>query len=135
MPAPGDFWSLMRAVWDAVAAGVLGPGDNRFVWGGAMAMRKERFFEARVPDSWRGAISDDYALAEAVHAMNLTIAYAPGALTPCAEHVTMSQFFSWARRQMAITRAYSPRLWWPGLIAHVFYCVAMAAAIVLALAR
>jgi ceramide glucosyltransferase len=132
MPAPADFWSLMRAVWDAVAAGVLGPGNNPFVWGGAMAMRKERFFESRVPEFWRGAISDDYALSEAVRAMNLTIAYAPGALTPCGEHIGMMRLFSWIRRQMAITRTYSPRLWWPALIAHVFYCASMAASLVLA---
>jgi hypothetical protein len=31
---------------------------------------------------------------------------------------------------MAITRLYAPRLWWPGLIAHVFYCGGMAASIV-----
>ena len=62
MPDPPDFWSLMRGVWDAVAAGTLGAGDNRFVWGGAMAIRKEFFFEARVPDFWQGALSDDYAL-------------------------------------------------------------------------
>jgi len=38
-PVPPDFWSLMRGVWDAVAAGMLGPGPNRFVWGGAAAIR------------------------------------------------------------------------------------------------
>lgn len=132
LPAPADFWSLIRAVWDAVAAGVLGPGDNHFVWGGAMAIRKERFFEARVPEFWLSAISDDYALTHAVHALDLTIAYAPGALTPCGEHIAMTRFFSWTRRQMAITRAYSPRQWWPALIAHGFYCAAMAASAALA---
>ena len=58
----------MRGVWDAVATSSLGPGDNRFAWGGATAIRKEIFFEARVPDYWQGALSDDYALGEAVHA-------------------------------------------------------------------
>jgi hypothetical protein len=31
---------------------------------------------------------------------------------------------------MTITRVYSPRIWWPGVIAHVFYCGGMAASIV-----
>ena len=130
LPDPPDFWSLMRGVWDAVAAGTLGAGDNRFVWGGAMAIRKEFFFEARVPDFWQGALSDDYALSAAVHAAGQTIAYAPGALTPSREHITVFRFFGWIRRQMAITRIYAPRLWWPGLIAHIFYCGGMAASIV-----
>jgi hypothetical protein len=131
MPDRG-FWPLLRAVWDAVAAGVLGPGDNRFAWGGAMAIRKETFFEARVPEFWEGALSDDYALTRAVHAMKLSIAYAPGALTPCVDGIAMTRFLGWTRRQMAITRVYSPALWWPGLIAHIVYCAAMAASVAVA---
>jgi ceramide glucosyltransferase len=129
LPDPPDFWSLLRGVWDAVAAGTLGSGDCRFAWGGAMAIRKEVFFEARVPDFWQGALSDDYALSRAVHAAGLSIAYAPGALTPCGEHITGGRFFGWIRRQLAITRVYAPRLWWPALIAHLFYCGGMAASI------
>jgi hypothetical protein len=130
LPDPPDFWSLLRGVWDAVAAGGLGAGDNRFAWGGAMAIRKEVFFEVHVPDFWMGALSDDYALSQAVHAAGLTIAYAPGALTPSLEHITCGRFFGWTRRQMAITRVCAPRLWWPALIAHIFYCGGMAASVV-----
>jgi ceramide glucosyltransferase len=130
LPDPPDFWSLMRGVWDAVAAGTLGPGNNRFAWGGAMAIRKEVFFQVRVPEFWQSALSDDYALSQAVHAAGLAIAYAPGALTPCREHITCGRFFGWSHRQMAITRVYAPRLWWPALIAHIFYCGGMAASVV-----
>ena len=129
LPDPPDFWSLLRGVWDAVAAGTLGPGDCRFAWGGAMAIRKEVFFEVRVPDFWQGALSDDYALSRAVHAAGLRIAWAPGALTPCREHITGGRFFGWIHRQLAITRVYAPRLWWAALIAHIFYCGGMAASI------
>ena len=31
---------------------------------------------------------------------------------------------------MALTRLYAPRLWWTGLIAHIFYCGGMAASII-----
>ncbi|MCU1238082.1 MAG: glycosyl transferase, family 2 [Candidatus Solibacter sp.] len=130
IPDPPDFWSLMRGVWDAVAAGTLGAGNNRFAWGGAMAIRKELFVEAGVADRWCGELSDDYALSEAVHAAGLGIAYAPGALTPNVEHTSGLRFLGWIRRQMAITRIYAPRLWWPGLIAHVFYCGGMAASVI-----
>jgi hypothetical protein len=133
MPDPADFWSLLRAVWDAVAAGALGPGDNPFAWGGAMAIRRDVFSDARVTEYWEGALSDDYALSAAVHAKGLSIAYAPGALTPSGEHIGMQRFFSWSRRQMSITRVHAPRLWRLGLIAHIVYCAAMAASIVLAI--
>ena len=128
-PVPPDFWSLMRSVWDAVAAGMLGPGENRFAWGGAMAIRKNVFIDARVHEFWEGAVSDDYALSQAMRSAGLRIAYAPGALTPCFDHISARRFFSWARRQMAITRFYAPAVWWPGLIAHLIYCGGMAASI------
>jgi ceramide glucosyltransferase len=128
-PDPPTFWTLMRGVWDAVAVGRLGPGDCSFAWGGAMAIRKETFFEARVPERWKDAVSDDYALSAAVHALGLKIAYAPGALTPSFDRVTIRHFFSWAIRQMKITRAWKPALWWAAIIAHFFYCGAMAASI------
>src|SRR5262249_41100449 len=112
-PVPPDFWSLMRSVWDAAAAGMLGPDAHRFVWGGAMAIRRETFFDIRVPEFWEGAVSDDYALSEAVRSAGLRIAYAPGALTPCFDHTSAARLFSWMRRQMTITRVYSPALWWP----------------------
>lgn len=129
-PEPPTFWTLLRGVWDAVAGGTLGPGDNQFAWGGAMAIRRETFFEARVPEYWKHAVSDDYALSAAVHAAGLTIAYAPGALSACPEHISAARFFSWMRRQLILTRVYRPRLWWPALLAHVFYCGGMAASVI-----
>jgi cellulose synthase/poly-beta-1,6-N-acetylglucosamine synthase-like glycosyltransferase len=128
-PVPPSFWSLMRSVWDAVALGRLGPGDNPFAWGGAMAVRKEVFFQSRVPEFWKDTVSDDYALARAIHAAGLMIAFAPGALTPCHEVISARRLFSWMRRQMTITRVYNPRLWWPALVAHLIYCAGMAASI------
>jgi ceramide glucosyltransferase len=123
-------WALLRGVWDAVPAGILGPGDNRFAWGGAMAIRKEIFFQLHVPEHWKTAISDDYTLSQAVHQGGLAIAYAPGALVPCLESIALWRLLTWMRRQMLITRAYNPGQWWPGLIAHVIYCGAMVAAVV-----
>ncbi len=75
-------------------------------------------------------LTDDYSLSEAVHAAGFGIAYAPGALTPCVDHTSALPFLEWIRRQMAITRLYVPRLWWPALIAHIFYCGGMAVSII-----
>jgi ceramide glucosyltransferase len=133
-PDPPTFWSLMRGVWDAVSLGLLGAGDAPFCWGGAMAITKETFFAARVPEFWRGTISDDYALSAAVRAAGLRIAYAPGALVPSPEHTGAPAFFGWMRRQMTITRVYNPRLWWLALAAHVFYCAGMAASLAASIA-
>lgn len=129
IPEGGGFWCLLRAAWDAVSYGMLGPGDCPFVWGGAMAIRKQTFVDAGVLKYWKNTVSDDYALAAAVRAAGLTVAYAPGALVPSLEHISARRLFSWVRRQMTITRVYAPRLWLLGLVAHLFYCAAMAASL------
>jgi ceramide glucosyltransferase len=129
-PQPANFASVLRGVWDAVSGGMLGPGDNPFVWGGAMAIRKQTFSEARILEYWKNTVSDDYALSAAVHAAGLTIAYAPGALVPSPERLSLSELFSWARRQITITRVYARNLWLRGLLAHLFYCGAMAASLI-----
>ena len=129
VPEPPDFWSLARSVWSAPIAGLLGPGDNPFAWSGSVAIRKERLFEMRVPDAWRGGGCEDGALTQAIHKARLKIAFAPGALLAYTGRTGARQFFSEAQRQMAMARACFPRLWWSALVAHVFYCAGMAAAI------
>jgi cellulose synthase/poly-beta-1,6-N-acetylglucosamine synthase-like glycosyltransferase len=133
-PRRAAFWSLLRSVWDAVPAGMMGPGNNRFAWGGAMAMRKEVFYSTGVLERWKGAISDDYALSAAVRSAGLSIVYAPGALVPCLEPIAPVRFLRWIRRQMMITRVYNPGQWRQGMAAHIFYCGAMAASVI-AIAR
>ncbi len=132
-PVPPTFCALLRGVWDAAAGGILGPGANRFAWGGAMAIRREVFFAARVSEYWKRAISDDYALSRALRAARLAVAYAPGALTPCFDHIGFRALLAWMRRQMLLTRIHAPRMWWEGLIAHVFYCGGMAASVIASL--
>jgi cellulose synthase/poly-beta-1,6-N-acetylglucosamine synthase-like glycosyltransferase len=126
---PATFWALVRGAWDAVSAGRLGPGDNPFAWGGAMAIRKGVFAECRVGERWKNVVSDDYALADAIHEAGMTIAYAPGALTPSHGRIRGRAFLAWARRQMTITRRHRPRLWAAALVAHTVYCGAMAASV------
>src|SRR5204862_2491357 len=103
------FWSLMRSVWNAPIAGLFGPKNNPFVWGGSMAIRKETFFELRIPDCWRGAVSDDGELTRAIHRAQRTIAFAPGAVVATAGRTDAREFFKWANRQIAIARIYFPR--------------------------
>lgn len=128
-PEPPDFWSLMRSIWNAPIAGLLGPGSNLFVWTGAMAIRKETFFEFHLTEAWRNAHSEDGILIRAIRKARRAIAFAPGAMVAVAGRVSAGEFLRFARRQMDVARVYLPRLWWSALLAHIFYCGAMAAAI------
>ncbi len=132
-PEPPDFWSLLRSVWIAPVMGLLGPGNNPFVWAGSLAIQKEIFFELRVPASWRESLSESAAVTGAVRRAGLRIAFAPGAVAAFTGRTTMRAFLRWARRQMALARQYLPRLWWEGLVSHFFYCGGMAAAIIASL--
>jgi cellulose synthase/poly-beta-1,6-N-acetylglucosamine synthase-like glycosyltransferase len=126
--------SLLRSVWDAVTFGLMGPGDNRFAWGGSMAIRKRVFREIGVAEFWKGAVSDDFTLSAAVHAAGLTIAFAPAALAPCFDSIGPLALFAWMRRQATITRFHDHPLWLAGLVAHAVYCAGMAASFAAALA-
>lgn len=128
-PEPPDFWSLLRSVWSAPIAGLLGPGDNPFAWVGSMAIQKEMFFELRIPSAWRDSASESGAATRAVHRAGLRIAFAPAAMAAFTGRTAMRSFLVWAWRQMALARLYVPRLWWEALAAHFFYCGGMAAAI------
>ncbi|HLN02770.1 MAG TPA: glycosyltransferase family 2 protein [Bryobacteraceae bacterium] len=128
-PEPPDFWSLLRSVWSAPVAGLLGPGDNPFVWAGSMAVQKEMFYELRIPSAWRESISESGPVTRAVHQAGLRIAFAPGATAAYLDRTGMRDFLRWAGSQMALARLYVPRQWWGALVAHFFYCGSMAAAI------
>ncbi|MBI3666422.1 MAG: glycosyltransferase [Acidobacteria bacterium] len=128
-PQNGGFWSLMRSVWNSTIAGKFGLGSRQFAWGGAMALRREIFEHARVADYWRGAVSDDYRLTQAVRAVGLQIQFVPRAMVVSDDACTAREFLSWAARQMIITRIYRPALWWMGFVAHLWYCGAMVAAL------
>jgi len=128
-PEPPGFWSLMRSVWNAPVAGLLGAGNNPFVWTGAMAIRKETFFEFHLTEAWRTAEDEHGTLIRAIHKAHRFIAFAPGAMVAVAGRVSAREFLRFARRQMVIARVHLPRLWWSALLAHIFYCGAMAAAI------
>ena len=133
-PEPASFWSLARGVWDAVTFGTLGPGDNRFAWGGSMAIRKQTFYDVSVLDFWKRAVSDDFKLTAAVHAAGLRIAFAPGALAPSFDRISPRPLFSWMRRQLTLTSAHDRPLWLAALVAHILYCAGMAASLAALLA-
>jgi cellulose synthase/poly-beta-1,6-N-acetylglucosamine synthase-like glycosyltransferase len=126
------FGALLRSAWNAVIFGMFGAGRPQFVWGGAMAIRRRTFHAVGVEELWRGAVSDDYRLTQAVRAAGLEIRFAPGAVVASFGDCSIGEFFSWATRQMIITKVYAPRLWRLGLAAHVVYCGAQAGALVLA---
>ena len=115
-------WNALAAAWNAPAATYLGEGKRNFCWGGGTAMKRRRFDELRVLNSWRGAASDDYVLTGALQNNGLRIVFAPECLVPSACTFSMRTFLEFTNRQLVITRIYARKLWFTALVGHLFYC-------------
>jgi ceramide glucosyltransferase len=133
-PEEGGFWSLVRSAWDSTIVARLGADDSKnFAWGGAMAIRRETFDAANVAEYWQSSISDDYRLADAVHAAKLGVHFTPKAMVATPGETSRDEFLYWATRQMIITKVYRRSLWTVGLVAHIIYCGAIVACLLMAL--
>ena len=130
LPEPVDFWSSLRSAWNAVIFGTFGPGKIEFVWGGAMAVRKDVFTRLGVEALWASTASDDYVLTEALRSAGLQLRYAPGALVVSSDRISGGELLRWIQRQLIITRVYAPRLWALSFLATCMYCAAMVTCIV-----
>ena len=108
IPPRPTFWSLVRAEWNAVSANVLFDPRRSFAWGGSSAVRAEDLPRLHLEDRWRGVLSDDLVLTQAVRDAGLRIAYAPAALVPTFEGADRSACLEWCLRQMTMATLYLP---------------------------
>ncbi len=121
LPA-GDFLSGLQSAWNAPAVTYMGEWNRNFCWGGGTAIRRKTFYEIEAPRYWAGCISDDYMLTKALRAAGRRIVFVPQCLVTTHHATTWSKLIEWTTRQLLLTRVYEPRLWWPGMGVHVFYC-------------
>lgn len=105
----GGLATHLRAVWNASITSALGANTkNNFCWGGATAIRRETFYEINMPEKWRGVLSSDFALTNAVKAANLKIYFVPQCVTASVEDTNFSEMLEFTTRQMQMARLYSP---------------------------
>jgi len=122
LPALGGLASQMRSVWNASIASALGANvRSNFCWGGSTAVRAETFERLKMRERWRGTVSDDYALTNALQAAGLPIRFVPSCLTASVEDCTFPELFEFTTRQLKITRVYAPRLWAFVLVSNLLF--------------
>lgn len=129
LPEPASFATLLRSVWNAAVLTVLGDHDYNFAWGGAMAIRQEVFQRIGVAESWKGALSDDYAMTHAVRRAGLRVEFVPSCLVGSRGKVGLRELLSWCSRQITITRVYWPALFALAAATHLIYGAFLALAI------
>jgi ceramide glucosyltransferase len=120
IPVSGNFWSLLLASWNAQALAILSE-NSHFAWGGSMAMRRADFERLEIREHWRGGLSDDLALSNAVRRSGLRIAFVPQCLVASHADVSVKQLLEFTTRQIIITRIYLPEIWWQALFGHFYY--------------
>jgi ceramide glucosyltransferase len=125
LPRRGGFWSGLASAWNAPIATFLGEHDHNFCWGGGVAIRRERFEDARIVEAWNGSVSDDYSMTSALRNAGHPIAFLPECLVPSPVELKAADFFEFTNRQLIITRVYSPKLWITAALGHMFYCAAV----------
>jgi ceramide glucosyltransferase len=124
-PGKGGFASSLLSTWNAAIATQLGEHGHNFCWGGGTAIRREMFARAAVHEAWEGAVSDDWALTNALERAGLHILFVPECLAPSVNDVTPEQLLEFTNRQLILTRVYSPKRWALAGLAHLSYCVTL----------
>jgi cellulose synthase/poly-beta-1,6-N-acetylglucosamine synthase-like glycosyltransferase len=129
LPEPASFATLLRSVWNASVLTVLGDHHHNFAWGGAMAIRREVFHRIGVAEAWKGALSDDYAMTQAVRRAGLKVEFVPSCLVGSRGPVGLRELVSWCARQITITRVYWPALFAVAAVTHFVYGAFLALAL------
>lgn len=114
--ATGGLAAAVRCVWNASTISLMHDERRCFCWGGATALRTGVFEALGIARYWDRALSDDLQVTRAVREGGLRIRFVPQALVASSDRTTLRAFWSFARRQLVITRIYAPSIWRSGLI-------------------
>jgi ceramide glucosyltransferase len=136
IPSRGGLASHLCSVWNASIASALGKSDDKnFCWGGSTAIRRETFERLNMRERWRGTVSDDFALTNALKEAHLPIHFVPACLTASLEDCTFRELIEFSTRQVKITRVYASHLWKAAFIGSVLFVLTFFGGIVLVVIR
>jgi len=115
----------LGSAWNASIATMLGDHAHNFCWGGGTAIRRITFNVIGAENVWRGAVSDDLALTNALRYSNMPIVFVPECIAPTPFAATFGELIEFTNRQIILTRVYSPAIWRNGAIAHFSYVITL----------
>jgi ceramide glucosyltransferase len=136
IPLHGGLASHLCSVWNASIVSALGENEGQnFCWGGSTAIRREIFEQLNIRERWRGTVSDDFALTNALKEAHLPIHFVPACLTVSLEDCTYKELVEFTTRQVKITRVYASHLWKAALIGSLLFVSVFFGGIVLVITR
>ncbi len=125
--------SQLRSLWNRVTAWEMANPKYAFAWGGAMAIRRSVFAEARVAEAWDRAADDDLSLTTAVKAAGKAVHFVPQCLVASDGDSSVAEILEWTNRQLILTKVYYPELWGRAIAratVMALWLVAMLAAVI-----
>ena len=119
VPTENNLASLALSAINAAVAQFLGNSILNQAWGGSMAVRMEDFRRLQIPEIWSNTLSDDLSLSRTIKRAGMRITFVPACLVASFESVTWPKLHEFARRQLLITRVYTPGTWWLGFLSSL----------------
>ncbi|CAN5505933.1 glycosyltransferase family 2 protein [soil metagenome] len=136
IPLQGGLASHLCSVWNASIASALGENDEKnFCWGGSTAISRSTFELLNIKDRWRGTVSDDFTLTNALKEARLPIRFVPACLTASLEDCSFRELIEFTTRQLKITRVYASHLWKAALMGSLLFVMVFFGGLVLVSAR
>ena len=123
-PEKFGFANELRSAWNASITSSLGENQSsNFCWGGSMAIRRSDFEKLDIISEWRGTVSDDFVMTNAVKEVGGGIEFVPRCLNASTDSTTIPGLLEFATRQMKITKTYSPGHFKISVIGSVLFCL------------
>jgi cellulose synthase/poly-beta-1,6-N-acetylglucosamine synthase-like glycosyltransferase len=119
VPMQNNPASLALSAMNAAVAQFLGNSPFNQAWGGSMAVRMQDFRRLSIPEIWSNTLSDDLSLSRAVKRARMRVVFVPECLVASFESSTWPRLYEFARRQLLITRVYTPGAWWLGFLSSL----------------
>ena len=80
-------------------------------------------------------MSDDFTITRVLNEANLPIHFVPACLVASPGDCDVGELLEFSNRQLKITRAYAPHLWWPVLVGSALFCLVFFGGILLVTIR
>lgn len=110
-PAARGWASLLVSAINNTIINLTGPHGFNLVWGGAWAIRTDRFLELGLPEAWQGSLSDDLVVSRLVREAGLRVGYEPHCLVQSKADFNWGSLCEFLRRQFLVVRVYAI-VWW-----------------------
>jgi ceramide glucosyltransferase len=119
VPTRNNLASLGLSAVNGTIAQFLGNSPLNQAWGGSMAVRMADFRRLNMAEVWSHSLSDDLSLTVAIKRAGMRVAFVPQCLVASFVSTTWRQFYEFGRRQLLITRVYTPGAWWVGFLSSL----------------